>query len=136
MQDAFVVGLGWLNGLRLQESAPIKNLEETMAKLVMAKTKLQTLKTTPKAKVVEVSRWGQNRGGRPWRRLRQKILERDNYTCVHCGKITVDLEVDHVVNLAAGGTDDWGNLQSLCVPCHKIKTAKEANAGVNNEQNG
>jgi 5-methylcytosine-specific restriction protein A len=38
----------------------------------------------------------------------------------------MELELDHIVNVAQGGTDDEKNLQSLCVPCHKKKTSKES----------
>lgn len=73
--------------------------------------------------------WGSGRGGRPWRRIRDAILLRDKYTCQSCGHIGTDLEVDHIVNVAQGGTDDQCNLQALCIPCHKAKTATESNAG-------
>ena len=76
-----------------------------------------------------VGGWGSGRGGRPWRRKRESILLRDKYTCQSCGLVTLDLEVDHVVNIAQGGTDDEANLQSLCVPCHKTKTAVESAVG-------
>ncbi|WP_272575920.1 HNH endonuclease, partial [Providencia sp. PROV273] len=33
--------------------------------------------------------------------------------------------VDHIKPKAHGGTDDDSNLQSLCWPCHKRKTARE-----------
>lgn len=73
--------------------------------------------------------WGSGRGGRPWRRVRDAILLRDSYTCQRCGHIGTDLEVDHIVNVAQGGTDDESNLQSLCIPCHKAKTVIESAAG-------
>ena len=73
--------------------------------------------------------WGSGRGGRPWRRKREAILVRDQYTCRCCGLVTTELEIDHIVNLARGGTDTDDNLQALCGPCHKEKTAKEAAAG-------
>lgn len=63
-----------------------------------------------------------------WRK-RDAILLRDKYACQNCGHIGTDLEVDHIVNVAQGGTDDDGNLQSLCVTCHKAKTALESQAG-------
>ena len=34
--------------------------------------------------------------------------------------------VDHIVPLWAGGVNEDENLQLLCVPCHKVKTAREA----------
>lgn len=73
--------------------------------------------------------WGSGRGGRPWRRKRAAILLRDEYTCQACGVITLLLEVDHIVNRARGGSDDEDNLQALCVPCHKDKTAAESAEG-------
>lgn len=73
--------------------------------------------------------WGSGRGGRPWRRRRAAILVRDQYTCQSCGTITLDLEVDHIVNIAQGGNDDDANLQALCVPCHQSKTAIESAQG-------
>ncbi|EHS1339913.1 HNH endonuclease, partial [Escherichia coli] len=33
--------------------------------------------------------------------------------------------VDHIIPKAHGGTDADCNLQSLCWPCHKAKTARE-----------
>lgn len=73
--------------------------------------------------------WGQGRGGRPWRRLKQLIHERDMWTCCACHQVTTELELDHIINVAIGGTDDDTNLQSLCVPCHKKKTLLESQAG-------
>jgi 5-methylcytosine-specific restriction protein A len=51
--------------------------------------------------------------------------------CVHClaaGRTTAATVPDHVVPLADGGADDDSNLQSLCAPCHAVKTAAEARA--------
>lgn len=69
------------------------------------------------------------RGGRPWRRLRQRVLERDRHLCQPCqrtGRATPANEVDHIVNVAEGGTDSDDNLEAICGPCHKAKTASEA----------
>jgi 5-methylcytosine-specific restriction protein A len=70
--------------------------------------------------------WGNGRGGRPWRRLRDRVLLRDQYTCQCCGYVDHKLEVDHIVNKARGGTDDESNLQALCSDCHKTKTQAES----------
>lgn len=75
------------------------------------------------------SAWGKGRGGRPWRRLKQKIHVRDKWTCQQCGQVTQQLELDHIINVSIGGTDNEENLQSLCVPCHKVKTQAESLAG-------
>jgi 5-methylcytosine-specific restriction protein A len=86
---------------------------------------------TPKHELPEKT-WGSDRGGRPWRRKRDAIMKRDNYLCQSClrvNRVTEAKEVDHISNLAQGGTDDPGNLEAICVPCHKVKTASEACRG-------
>ena len=93
-------------------------------KLPRLQSKLQAM--TPKAPRPPKNNWGQGRGGRPWRRLKEKIHLRDNWTCQHCRRVTSQLELDHIVNVAQGGTDDESNLQSLCPPCHLKKTQKES----------
>lgn len=80
----------------------------------------------------KASTYGQGRGGRPWRRLRERILQRDSYVCQACareGRVQIAHEVDHIVNIAAGGTDDPGNLEAICRDCHQKKTQQEARRG-------
>ena len=48
---------------------------------------------------------------------------RNDEPCNHCG-LTAE-QIDHILPLALGGTDDRDNLQALCKPCHKIKTAQD-----------
>ena len=91
-------------------------------------TPVDSRKVSTLAKASDGDSWGSGRGGRPWRRKRESILIRDNYTCRVCGLTSQSLEVDHIVNLAEGGTEDDGNLQAICVPCHKAKTARESAA--------
>lgn len=71
--------------------------------------------------------WENPSKGAP-RNIRQKILNRDSHQCVKCGA-TQDLEVDHIHNVAQGGTHHLNNLQTLCKPCHREKTRKEMRAG-------
>jgi len=71
----------------------------------------------------------QDRGyGRQWEKLRKRILIRDSYLCLPClrsGRTIPATQVDHIVAKAHGGTDDESNLQSICEPCHRAKTATE-----------
>ena len=63
--------------------------------------------------------------GRRWRALRRKVLDRDGWRCVKCGKAG-RLEADHIQPLDAGGAPwDLDNLQSLCRRDHIDKTASE-----------
>ncbi|TDB26365.1 HNH endonuclease [Stenotrophomonas sp. ATCM1_4] len=84
--------------------------------------------------VAEPQRYGNGRGGRPWRRLRDRILVRDRYLC-QCGEcqagglpLLAD-EVDHIIPIAEGGTDEESNLQAMSSVCHAKKTAEEAGRG-------
>jgi 5-methylcytosine-specific restriction protein A len=43
-------------------------------------------------------------------------------------RVSQATEVDHITNRAQGGTDEAHNLEGICVPCHKRKTAREAKA--------
>ena len=66
--------------------------------------------------------------GYQWNKLRLIALERDHYLCKMCesmGRITTANTVDHIKAKAQNGTDSMDNLQSLCGPCHKAKTARE-----------
>lgn len=63
-----------------------------------------------------------------WVKLRGHVLRRDYHLCQPChrsGRTTEATQVDHIIPKAQDGTDDMDNLQSICEPCHKIKTAEE-----------
>lgn len=64
-------------------------------------------------------------GTKRWRQLRARVLVRDGYQCQGCGLRGRDLEVDHIVPVVKGGSDDLDNLQLLCKPCHHEKTRGE-----------
>lgn len=55
---------------------------------------------------------------------KKKILERDNYRCVVCGRGKedgVDLVVDHIKPKDKGGTNDIDNGQTLCMEHNLMK---------------
>jgi 5-methylcytosine-specific restriction protein A len=56
-----------------------------------------------------------------------RIRRRDKHTCQKCGRPGHD--VDHIINVADGGTDEDDNLQVLCPDCHRVKTQTEATLG-------
>lgn len=70
---------------------------------------------------------------RLWRKIREQVIVRDNFTCKACNKLlelhTRDLSkqahVDHIIRVKEGGTDELDNLQTLCKRCHDKKSAKE-----------
>jgi hypothetical protein len=58
--------------------------------------------------------------------LRHKVLMRDRSTCQACGARAPDvqLEVDHIIPVSKGGTDDMQNLTTLCLDCNRGKGDK------------
>jgi 5-methylcytosine-specific restriction protein A len=66
-------------------------------------------------------------GGRPWRRLRERVLERDGHRCAYCGGVAE--VVDHVINKARGGPDSEDNCVASCASCNSKKAQAEARAG-------
>ena len=83
----------------------------------------------PKAWVSSEGKSASERGyGPKWRKTRKRILIRDSYLCQECkrgGIVTLAREVDHVLNKAAGGSEEDSNLESICITCHKKKTLSE-----------
>ncbi|HEJ8089463.1 TPA: HNH endonuclease [Serratia liquefaciens] len=66
--------------------------------------------------------------GSDWDVIRLRIIKRDKGLCQNClrqGVARAVKCVDHIKAKAQGGTDDDVNLESLCWPCHKAKTARE-----------
>jgi 5-methylcytosine-specific restriction enzyme A len=63
-----------------------------------------------------------------WKSRRAKVIGRAGGNCEACGA-EGKLEVDHVVNVAEGGTHDLTNLQALCLACHTAKTRAEQRRG-------
>ncbi len=58
--------------------------------------------------------------------LRYKIIKRDRQTCTSCGARApdVELEVDHIIPVSKGGTDEEDNLTTKCIPCNRGKSDK------------
>ncbi len=65
--------------------------------------------------------------GRTLQTLRARLLMA-NPLCVVCqraGRVRLATDLDHIVALVNGGSNDDANLQGLCAPCHIDKTAKD-----------
>jgi hypothetical protein len=56
------------------------------------------------------------------RAVKDEVWRRDEGSCVECGS-QADLEFDHVISLALGGSNTARNLQLLCAPCNRSKGA-------------
>ena len=54
---------------------------------------------------------------------RERILEKYNHQCVHCGS-EENLEIDHIIPVSKGGEGSDENLQVLCRSCNRSKSNK------------
>lgn len=74
---------------------------------------------THKLKNPNVRGWGYQKGiNYGFANARAHALDRDNYTCQHCGTKNTRLEVHHIKYRSQGGSDDLDNLITLCEDCH------------------
>ena len=67
------------------------------------------------------AQWGHGRGGRPWRRLRDKIFLRDKYTCQVCGDSSGGNLVAHHLDSYSMYPDKRTRISNgitLCKNCH------------------
>jgi len=54
------------------------------------------------------------------------LFERDNFSCIYCGASpisdpTVELQMDHIVSRAAGGSDRFDNMVTACDYCNNAR---------------
>lgn len=69
-----------------------------------------------------VRHWGYRKGvNYGFENTKAMVLNRDNYTCQYCKGKHKDskLEVHHIIYRSQGGSDEEGNLITLCHTCHK-----------------
>jgi len=57
-------------------------------------------------------------------RLKKLVEKRDGGICQYCGEQSTDGQIDHVVPLSRGGTDNIDNLKWACPRCNLSKGSK------------
>lgn len=69
-----------------------------------------------------------------WNQIRKDILQRDRNVCYKCYLPTAQ-EVDHIIPLKEGGSNNYHNLASICIPCHRKKTSQEGHKAKKRNKN-
>ena len=64
-----------------------------------------------------------NRSRHISQKVKDKVWNRDGGQCVECGS-NEDLEFDHIIPHSKGGANTYRNIQLLCEPCNREKSAK------------
>ncbi len=62
-----------------------------------------------------------------YRKLWQRVMERDGWRCQNCGRLT-GLQVHHIRARSRLGDDTEGNLITLCAQCHQTVHRKKGSA--------
>lgn len=59
--------------------------------------------------------------------VRFEVFKRDKFSCQYCGRSAPDvvLEVDHIVPVSEGGSNDIMNLVTACRDCNRGKTNRK-----------
>ena len=56
-------------------------------------------------------------------KVKDKVWNRDGGKCVQCSS-NENLEFDHIIPHSKGGANTYRNIQLLCEPCNRSKSAK------------
>jgi len=62
------------------------------------------------------------------KRHTRRLMWAQNRLCASCGQLHLKMELDHIIALGLGGTDEASNLQLLCRECHRDKTRNDRRA--------
>ena len=65
----------------------------------------------------------EKRSRRITQEVKDKVWNRDGGKCVECGS-NENLEFDHIIPHSKGGANTYRNIQLLCEPCNRSKSAK------------
>lgn len=66
----------------------------------------------------DVQDWGE------WKKISEIVFKRDNYTCFYCGRSDCKMEIDHLLPVSRGGSDNISNLVTSCRRCNAQKHDK------------
>lgn len=83
--------------------------------------------------------WGYQKGKNyGFANTKEMVLNRDNYTCQYCKGKHKDskLEVHHIIYRSNHGSDDEGNLITLCQTCHKMLHNSEIKLNLKGKSKG
>ena len=55
--------------------------------------------------------------------LKRSLMRRQNNTCTYCGhrRIAASMDIDHIMPVVRGGSNNASNLQVICRPCNQRK---------------
>lgn len=106
---------------RIRQNTTIEAMQQTIA---VQKQNMDTIQQ----KIDNLSQQGKSRDKRKYisKSMRQTIIEKQQNSCGQCKRVlTSFFQIDHIIALQFGGTDDEFNLMALCCECHAMKSITE-----------
>lgn len=67
------------------------------------------------------SKWTPRLPDREWWPLRGLVFQRDGYVCTYCKDEDGPFQIDHIVPVTRGGSNEPDNLCVACKPCNSSK---------------
>jgi len=105
-----------VNSINKVDKVPIERTFSDISKYISSDSNINSSDCSQKQKVKRNVTNGQ----------KKYIASIQKWRCGHCDNLLdASYEVDHILALYKGGTNDLENLVALCRNCHGIKTTKE-----------
>lgn len=114
----------------MQKKIDVLETENKVRDVIIEKMQ-QTLETNEKERFKIKTQIDNLRQSREKRKkitndMRKQIVDKQNNTCGECTFVlTPFYQIDHIIGLQFGGTDDESNLMALCCECHAKKSVSE-----------
>lgn len=120
---------------RIRQNTTVEAMQQTIAAQKLSIEALQQMIAVQKQnmdtiqqKIDNLSQQGKSRDKRKHisKSMRQTIIEKQQNSCGECKRVlTSFFQIDHIIALQFGGTDDESNLMALCCECHAMKSITE-----------
>ena len=86
----------------------------------------ESTSTTPDSQCLTQTQKSRDKRKKISKDMRQHVVNKQGNACGMCKLVlTPYFELDHIIGLQFGGTDDEANLMALCRECHAEKSIKE-----------
>ena len=102
--------------------------QEMNTKLISIKNEMQNIKIQleNKKEIAAASQPVNIKRRKINKHVRQTILDKQKNICGGCKDVlTPYFQIDHIIGLQFGGTDEESNLMALCCECHAMKSIAE-----------
>jgi len=120
---------------RIRQNTTVEAMQQTIAVQKLNMDAMQQMIAAQKlnmdAMQQKIDNLSQHRKSRDRRKpisksVKQTIIDKQQNACGECKRVLSSFfQIDHIIALQFGGTDDESNLMALCCECHAMKSITE-----------